>query len=299
MQFTGVDEGAVVAAYLVCTGIGIVPIMHDAGIALYRWSIDIHILMLVAVGGAIGSEEYLDAALVVTLFVFAELLEGEVMRRVRNAVKLGVGGMAKSAVLANGDSIAVDDLQIGDFIACRAGDQVLADGIVSTGTAVVDESALTGEAIPIAKKKGDKLNEKVSEVQADRGQFAKVVDRFAGVWTPAVLLSALALAVIAGSATHDWHKWTHRALVLLVLACPCSIVIAAPIPSVCAIATAAKHGVLIKGSSVVESLGIAKKLAVDKTGTLTRGFFSVTARYYTRLLLLLIWYCSAYTCSGL
>jgi cation transport ATPase len=101
--------------------------------------------------------------------------------------------------------------------------------------------------------------------------------RFAQVWTPAVLVAALALAVVAGSATNEWHKWAHRALVLLVLACPCSIVIAAPIPSVCAIATAAKHGVLIKGSSVVESLGIVKKLGVDKTGTLTRGFFSVSA----------------------
>ena len=276
MELSRAPHVAVLVTYVVSTALGIIPIIYDASIALYRLSVDIHVLMLVAVGGAIGSEEYLDAALVVTLFVLAELLEAEVMRRVRNAVKLGVGSMAKSAVLASGDTIAVDDLQIGDIIACRAGDQILADGIVHTGTAVVDESALTGEAIPIAKKKGDKvisgtvvqngycevevdtmprestvrkLNEKVSEVQADRGQFAKVVDRFAGVWTPAVLVSALVLAVVAGSATHEWHKWTHRALVLLVLACPCSIVVAAPIPSVCAIATAAKHGVLIKGRS--------------------------------------------------
>jgi Zn2+/Cd2+-exporting ATPase len=204
MEFSGAPDLAVLIMYMVCTGLGIVPILYDAGIALYRWSIDIHILMLVAIGGAIGSHEYLDAALVVTLFITAELIEGEVMRRVRNAVKLGVGGMAKNAVLVTGDSIPVDDLKIGDRIACRAGDQVLADGVVVSGNAVIDESALTGEAIPIAKKSGDKvisgtvvqngyievevdtmprdstvrkLNEKVSEVQADRGQFAKVVDR--------------------------------------------------------------------------------------------------------------------------
>eukprot|EP00604_Paraphysomonas_vestita_P004310 CAMPEP_0174825430 /NCGR_PEP_ID=MMETSP1107-20130205/42737_1 /TAXON_ID=36770 /ORGANISM="Paraphysomonas vestita, Strain GFlagA" /LENGTH=618 /DNA_ID=CAMNT_0016057007 /DNA_START=354 /DNA_END=2210 /DNA_ORIENTATION=+ len=226
------------------------------------------------------------------------------MRRVRNAVKLGVGGMPKSAILLNGDSILVDDLKIGDIIAVRAGDMILADGIVSNGSGVIDESALTGEAIPIQKSKNDKvisgtvvqngyleikvekdprestvrkLNEKVAEVQTDRGKFAKLVDRFAGIWTPFILLAAVALTCIAGGITGDWHKWSHRSLVLLVLACPCAIVIAAPIPSVCTIATAARHGVLIKGSSVVENLGVVDKLATDKTGTLTKGYFSVTS----------------------
>lgn len=289
--------------YVACTAIGLVPILYAAFISLIRLSIDIHILMLVAVVGAISSQEYLDAALVVTLFIIAELIEGEVMRRVRNAVKLGVSGMPKTATLSNGESILVDDLKLGDTIAVRAGDMILADGVVTTGQAVLDESALTGEAVPMAKKVGDKvisgtvvqngyievevttdprestvrkLNEKVVEVQADRGKFAELVDRFAGVWTPAVLVAALALAVIAGGVTQEWHMWTHRALVLLVLACPCAIVIAAPIPSVCAVATAARHGVLIKGSSVVESLGVVNQLGADKTGTLTKGFFSVT-----------------------
>jgi Zn2+/Cd2+-exporting ATPase len=260
--------------------------------------------MIVAVAGAVASQEYQDAALVVTLFVAAELIESEVMRRVRNAVKLGVGGMPKSAILLNGDSVLVDDLKIGDKIATRAGDMILADGEITNGTGVVDESALTGEAIPIQKSKGDKvisgtvvqngyleilvetdprestvrkLNEKVAEVQTDRGRFASLVDRFAGIWTPIILLAAISLTCIAGGATGEWHRWSHRSLVLLVLACPCAIVIAAPIPSVCTIATAARHGVLIKGSSVVENLGVVDRLATDKTGTLTRGYFSVTA----------------------
>lgn len=291
--------------YIVCTAIGLIPILYDSFIALYRRTLDIHILMAVAIGGAIASHEYLDAALVVTLFVLAEVMEGEIMRRVRNAVQSGVGGVPKSAILLNGESVPVDNLKIGDKIACRAGDMILADGVVSGGHGVVDESALTGEAIPISKSEGDtvisgtvvqngylevqitvdprestvrKLNDKVSEVQADRGQFAKLVDQFAGAWTPFILIAAIALVVLGGATTGDWHKWLNRALVLLVLACPCAIVIAAPIPSVCTIAIAARNGVLIKGSTVVENLGIVKTLAVDKTGTLTKGFFSVVDR---------------------
>lgn len=303
---TGEHHAYYFIGYVGCTAVGLIPILHDSLIALYRRTLDIHILMAVAVAGAVASHEYLDAALVVTLFVLAEVMEGEVMRRVRNAVQMGIGGMPKSAVLVNGDSILLDDLKIGDKIAIRAGDMILADGIVCGGNGVVDESALTGEAVPISKAHGDKvisgtvvqngyieveitvdprestvrkLNDKVSEVQADRGQFAKLVDRFAGAWTPFVLIAALTLVLIGGGLSGDWYKWTNRALVLLVLACPCAIVIAAPIPSVCTIAIAARNGVLIKGSTVVENLGIVQTLAVDKTGTLTKGFFSVTERF--------------------
>lgn len=311
---TGEHQAYYFIGYIVCTAIGLIPILHDSIIALYRRTLDIHILMAVAIAGAVASHEYLDAALVVTLFVLAEVMEGEVMRRVRNAVQMGIGGMPKSAVLLTGESILVDNLKIGDKIAVRAGDMILADGVVCGGNGVVDESALTGEAVPISKNHGDKvisgtvvqngyieveltvdphestvrkLNDKVSEVQADRGQFAKLVDSFAGAWTPFILIAALTLVLIGGGLSGDWYKWTNRALVLLVLACPCAIVIAAPIPAVCTIAIAARNGVLIKGSTVVENLGIVKTLAVDKTGTLTKGFFSVVDRYartYTILL---------------
>jgi Cd2+/Zn2+-exporting ATPase len=261
-------------AFLTATGIGLFPILYGAGISLIRRVIDIHILMVVAVAGAIASKEYLDAALVVDLFIIAELIESEVMRRVRNALKISVGGINKTATLASGATVNVDTLHINDIIAIRAGEMIMGDGEVCNGQGVVDESALTGEAVPISKKKGDKvisgtvvqngylevkittelgdstlrkLNQAVKDVQADKGNFEKIVDKFAEHWTPFVLLSALLLAVIGGYVSGNWHSWFHRSLVLLVLACPCSIVIAAPIPSVCAIALAAKHGVLIKG----------------------------------------------------
>ena len=143
--------------YIICTAIGLGPILYDSLIAIYRKTVDIHILMAVAITGAIASGEYLDAALVVTLFILAEVMEGEIMRRVRNAVQLGIGSMPKNAILLNGDVILVDDLKIGDKISIRAGDMILADGIVCGGSGVVDESALTGEAIPIMKGQGDKV----------------------------------------------------------------------------------------------------------------------------------------------
>lgn len=272
------DDTIAVIIYLLCIGIGLVPVIYAAGISLMRCYIDIHLLMIIAVAGAIGSEEYLDAALVLVLFINAQVIETEVMRQVRLAIRITAGRMGTTATLASGETIKVDDIQIGQIIAVRAGEIIMCDGTVSSGQGVVDESALTGEAVPIAKKSGDKvvsggvvqngyleitvstapqdstlrkLNQAVKDVQADRGEFAKVVDSFAFYWTPLVILAAIVLTVIGGAVSDRWHVWVHRSLVLLVLACPCSIVIAAPIPSVCAIATAARHGVLIKGVACI------------------------------------------------
>jgi Cd2+/Zn2+-exporting ATPase len=182
---------------------------------------------------------------------------------------------------------------------------VLGDGVVVKGEGVVDESALTGESEPVHKKVGSamlsgtvvqngymevrlttntagstlsRLNQAVLEVQADRGEYARLVDQFSLYWTPGVLLTAFLFIVIGGGITKDWHLYLYRGLVLLVLACPCAIVIAAPIPAVCAISSAAKHGVLIRGSSVIERMGRVNAVALDKTGTLTKGFFKVNER---------------------
>ena len=290
--------------YVTSVIIGIGPILYDTAIAVFiRRTIDIHVLMLIAIIGAVASGDYFDGSLVVTLFIAAELIESVVMWRVRRAVTLSsAGAIPRTATLVSGESIAVDDIKVGDLLAARAGDMILADGIVKRGEGVVDESSLTGESIPIQKKVADevssgtvvqngyieleartsaaestlsKLREAVQDVQADRGKLARIVDRFAQFWTPAVLVGAIAYVTTFGGVTADWNQALRGALLLLVLACPCAIVIAAPIPAVCAIATAAKHGVLIRGSSVVENMGIINTVAVDKTGTLTKGFFKV------------------------
>ena len=231
-------------------------------------------LIIVAIAGALASAEYLDACLVVALFIASSLVEDVVMMHVRQAVKSTAGSMAKTASLASGKSIPVDDLKIGDVIAARAGDMILADGIVIKGEGVVDESALTGEAVPIGKKKGmrvtsgtvvtngyveiqidteigdstlRKLNQAVQDVQADKGDYARLVDTFSLYWTPGVLISTILFIVIGGGVSGEWKTYVNQGIVLLVLACPCAIVIATPIPSVCAIAVAARNGALIKG----------------------------------------------------
>lgn len=290
--------------YLFNVIVGSIPILKKAveTVVLQR-ALNIQVLMIVAIAGAMGAGDFHDAAIVVTLFIIAELLEEYVLSVVRNTISNSARGLVKTATLAEDNrQVPVDSLVIGDRIAVCAGDMIPVDGDVSQGQGVVDESALTGEATPIAKLTGSKvvsgtvvqngylevtvgvepkdstlrrMNQAVEEVQADRGRFATVVDRFAEYWTPAVLILAALFCVIGGGATGKWSVYLERTLVLLVLACPCAVVLAAPIACVCGIAGAAKQGVLIKGSSVIEKLGLIDVIAVDKTGTLTKGFFSL------------------------
>ncbi|RYH21681.1 cation-translocating P-type ATPase [archaeon] len=286
--------------------IGLVPIAHDALISVLRGVLDIHLLMLVAVAGAVGSKEYFDGSLVVTMFLVAEFIESVVVAKVQRAVTLSNShSMPKKAYLSSGKSILVKELQIGDVLAIRAGELIVADGVVVSGEGVVNESALTGESAPVAKKISSavfsgtvvqngyievkiqksvadstmmQLSQAVADVQADRGEYAKMIDVFAFYWTPFVLLATILLVTIGGGVTGDWGDYTHRGLVLLVLACPCAVVISAPIPSICAIANAAQSGVLIRGSTVIERMSTIDAVSVDKTGTLTKATFSVLGR---------------------
>ena len=304
-----VQEVAVDGAYasmiifLISTALGLLPEINAAYISLTRFTLDIHVLMIVATVGAIADREYLDSSLLMSLFVVAELIEDFVMVRVGRAVRLNTGSMPKRAVLSSGKSIPLEEVQVGDILAVRAGEMILADGSVLKGESVVDESALTGEAKPLPKKKGDKvssgtivqngylevtveakpsdstmnkLRDAVLDVQADKGEYGRMVDRISVYWTPGILFSALCLAVIGGGVTSQWNDYAMKALVLLVLACPCALVVAAPIPSVCSIAAAARKNVLVRGSSVIEKAGLVTTVALDKTGTLTKGFFKVT-----------------------
>lgn len=289
--------------------IGMFPIIHSSFIALFiRHTIDINTLIVIAVAGALAAREYFDASLVVAMFLAAELIESVVMVQVRNAIKLSTSTtIPKKAYLTDGKTISIEDLKIGDVIAIRAGEMIVCDGKVVKGEGVVDESSLTGEAVPVVKKVNSlvlsgtvvqngyleiettknaqdstlkQLKQAVEDVQADRGEYAKLVDKFASYWTPAILLTTLGLILIGGGITGNWWGYLHRGLVLLILACPCAIVVSAPIPSVCAIATAAKGGVLIKGSTIIEKMCLVDTVAVDKTGTLTKGYFQVQDQLY-------------------
>eukprot|EP00596_Hydrurales_sp_CCMP1899_P005052 CAMPEP_0119041538 /NCGR_PEP_ID=MMETSP1177-20130426/12527_1 /TAXON_ID=2985 /ORGANISM="Ochromonas sp, Strain CCMP1899" /LENGTH=735 /DNA_ID=CAMNT_0007007663 /DNA_START=227 /DNA_END=2434 /DNA_ORIENTATION=+ len=294
------------ALFVTGTAISVLPILKAALISTFvRHTIDIHLLVLLSVAGALALGEYLDACLVAFLFCGADLIEQVMIGYVRRKIKMNSGTMAKKAFLSNGKAVLVDDLVIGDVIAVRAGDMILADGVIIKGEGTVDESSLTGEAMPVKKKKTDratsgslmqdgyleieidtdigestikKLAQAVEDVQTDKGEYSNMVDKVALYYTPGVILFAALFIVIGGVVTNDWREYVHIGIVLLVLACPCSIVVATPIPSVCAIAVAARHGALIKGSSVIERLGRIDTIAVDKTGTITTGFFKVQDR---------------------
>jgi len=302
----GHDSAAASGVFLANTVLGTLPILYTSYVSVVlRRTLDIHVLILVAVAGALASNEYLDAALIVSLFCAAEAIEQVVLCWVRRAVASTTASVPRTCYLADGKSVSVLDLRVGDVIAVRAGDMVLADGTVLKGEGSLDESSLTGEAAPVLKRVGDvvssggvvtngymeisvtvlaadstlaRLKQAVQDVQADKGQYARLVDVFSLYWTPATLLFTFLFVTIGGGVSGDWHHYTQEGIILLVLACPCSIVIATPIPSVCTIAVAARNGVLIRGSSVVERMGAVRAVAVDKTGTLTTGFFAVQER---------------------
>eukprot|EP01040_Poterioochromonas_malhamensis_P008920 gene8920-9657_t len=296
-------EEASMWIYIISVIVGILPILYSSYVTVFlRHTIDIHVLLVIAVIGALAAAEYFDASLVVALFLFAEFVESVVMQQVRRAISSTSTATPSEAYLSDGRKVKVEDLKTGDIISVRAGEMILGDGLVVKGDGVVDESALTGESYPIQKKVGsevfsgtvvqngyieikltsdfgqttlNKLNQAVMDVQTEQGEYSKIVDQFSVYWTPGILITAFLLVILGGGATGDWYLFLYRGLVVLILACPCAIVIATPIPSVCAIVRASKHGVLIKGSSIVERLGTINNIALDKTGTLTKGFFRV------------------------
>jgi len=270
--------------------------------------LDIQVLMLVAVAGALALGQWSEAASVVCLFAVAQWLESRAMARARGAIRALMALAPRTALVRRGDAevtLPVDAVRIGDRVIVRPGERIPLDGIVASGASDVDQAPVTGESRPIEKAAGDTLfagtiNGRASldvdvtrlgrdstiarvihlveQAQAQRAPTQAFVDRFARVYTPAVLALALAVAVlpplVAGA---GWATWIYRALVLLVIACPCALVISTPVSIVSALAAAARRGVLIKGGARLEPLAKVRAVAFDKTGTLTTGRQTVVA----------------------
>ena len=273
-----------------------------AWVSLRARVLDINVLMLVAVAGAMVLGEWSEGASVVFLFALAQLLETRAMERARGAIRALMDLAPAEALVRRGSveqRIPVDDVRVADLIVVRPGEKVPLDGRVQTGDSHVNQSPVTGESVPVEKTPGDevyagtingrgalevvvtrlrrdstiaRIVHLVEQAQAQRAPSQTFVDRFARVYTPVVLVLAVAVATVApllfgGS----WGDWIYRSLVLLVISCPCALVISTPVSIVSALAAAARKGVLIKGGARLERLAAVRCVAFDKTGTLTRG----------------------------
>lgn len=271
--------------------------------SIRRRTLDMNVLMTVAAIGAVAIGEHSEAAAVVFLFSLSELLESLSVQRARRAIQelLKITPQKASLVKADGstEEIAIESLQISQVIRVKAGESIPVDGTVTSGASSVNQAPLTGEAMPVVKNIGDSvfagtINQEgslevkiaklfsdtkisqviklVAEAQGQRATSQKFVDRFAEIYTPTVLVLAILTFLIpplffAGG----WHDWLYKALVLLVIACPCALVISTPVSIVSSLTALAKKGVLVKGGAILEVLGNIRALAVDKTGTLTEG----------------------------
>ena len=265
-------------------------------------SLDINVLMIIAVIGAVALGQFGEAASVIFLFAVAQTLEARTMERARAAISALLDLTPTDALVRRADGerrIGVDDVALGDIIVVRPGEKIPLDGAVVAGHSAVNQAPVTGESLPADKAPGDevfagtingrgalevrvtrarrdttlaRIIHLVERAQAQRAPAQALVERFARVYTPAMLVLAAALAVVPpmllGAA---WHTWIYRSLVLLVVSCPCALVISTPVSIVAALSGAARKGVLIKGGMYLERAGSVRCVAFDKTGTLTHG----------------------------
>ncbi|TBN44834.1 heavy metal translocating P-type ATPase [Pseudomonas sp. BGI-2] len=272
-------------------------------IALKNLNLNINALMSIAVTGAILIGQWPEAAMVMFLFTVAELIEAKSLDRARNAI----GGLMqmtpeRATVQQAGGSWVEQDvktIELGARVRVRPGERIGLDGEVVSGSSTIDQAPITGESLPIEKTVGDKvfagtINQAgsleytvtaaannstlariihaVEQAQGARAPTQRFVDQFSKIYTPAVFIFALAVAVIPPLFMGAlWFDWIYRALVLLVVACPCALVISTPVTIVSGLAAAARKGILVKGGVYLEGGYKLDYLALDKTGTITHG----------------------------
>lgn len=289
-------------AYAISILVGGTLIFPKAYSALKHISLDMNVLMTFAVVGALIINQYSEGATVVFLFALSELLESLSVQRARNAIQELFKLTPATTFLVSGSSVkevAVESVRVDQIIRVKAGESIPLDGNVVSGHSNVNQASLTGESVPVFKTNGDEvfagtINQDgtldvvvskistdtklshviklVAESQTQRAPAQRFVDQFAKVYTPLIfalaVLTYLVPVVFLGG---DSYQWFYKSLVLLVIACPCALVISTPISIVSALTSLARSGVLIKGGTHLEMLGKIKAIALDKTGTITEG----------------------------
>ena len=305
----GADEQSVLVALMAFAAIvlGGRDTLRKGVQALRSLRMTMSLLMSVAVIGAIAIGQWPEAAVVIWLFAVAELIEALSLERARHAIRSLVGlAPETAAVRRDGDwvQVATAEVPLDAVILVKPGERIALDGRVVAGASSVNQAPITGESIPVSKAVGDPvfagtINERgtlevtvtaakgegtldriarsIQEAQADKAPAQRFVDRFAAVYTPVVFVLAILVAVVPVVAGHgSFRDWFYRALVLLVLACPCALVISTPVTVVSGLGGAARRGILIKGGVHLENARRLRIVALDKTGTLTHGTPALT-----------------------
>ena len=297
------------AAFALATLIGLAPIARRAvGFARARMPFTIEMLMTIAALGALLIGAAGEAALVIFLFAVGELLEGVAASKARDGIRALADLVPKTARVVVGSrirEIPAAQLALGQLVQVRPGDRVPADGTVVSGTSGVDESPVTGESVPVTKAPGAevfagsinteaelrirvsrtaennviaRIVRLVEEAESARAPTERFIERFSRWYMPGVLtVATLAMVgppLLTGAA---WETWIYRGLALLLIGCPCALVISVPAAIAAALSTGARHGLLLKGGAVLEAAAATQLVAFDKTGTLTEGHPQVTA----------------------
>jgi len=289
--------------FAAATVTGSVLILPHALESIRKLRLDMNVLMTVAVGGAWFIGEGAEGAAVVFLFALAELLESWSVGRARRAIKSLLALTPETAWRkregAEEEEVPAAEVKPGEIILVRSGQRVPLDGQVSVGQSAINQAPITGESVPVDKKPGDpvfagtingegslevrvtkaagdstlaRIIKLVEEAEEQKAPTQRFVDKFARIYTPAVFVLAVLVAVLPPlMGWGAWSMWGYRALVLLVIACPCALVIATPVSIVSGLTSLARRGVLIKGGAFLEAVGKLRALAVDKTGTITQG----------------------------
>ena len=298
----GEDHLLTKALYILAIIIGGFDLFKEGFSDLIKVDFSMESLMTIAIIGAAFIGEWAEGSIVVILFAISEALERFSMDKARQSIRSLMDIAPKEALIRRNNVeqlVSVDKIDIDDIMIIKPGQKIAMDGLVINGHSSVNQAAITGESVPVEKQLDDEvfagtLNEEgvlevkvtkkvtdttiakiihlVEEAQGERAPAQAFVDKFAKYYTPFIIIMALLIVVVPplffGG---DWNKWLYQGLSILVVGCPCSLVISTPVSIVSAIGNAAKNGVLVKGGVYLEEIGHLRAIAFDKTGTLTKG----------------------------